>query len=368
MNNIEEIKKVIEQLDSKDFTLHFFVIDTKGNPTAGVANIYEHVKVLNSLGYNAGIIHEKADYHGVQEWLGEEYAKLPHIAIDSGALNVGPQDFIIIPEVFSNLMEQTANFPSKRIVFAQSYEYILEILMLGKTWRDYGINDVITTTEKQSEYINGLFPGLTRHIIPVGISDMFVPSDKPKKPIISLVTRDQQEAMKIVKAFYLKYPQYKWITFRDLRGLPKESFAQAVGDSCLGVWVDPISSFGTFPLECMEANTPVLGVTPNMIPEWMEERTIAEDGSETVSIKGNGVWVNSSLEIPDVIAEFMQAWLEDSIPQQLMDSIEASKGQYTMEKQVKVIEEVYGTIINNRKEELANVIAQTENNVVNTNN
>lgn len=368
MNNIEELKKVIKQLDDKDFTIHFFVIDTKGNPTASVANIYEHVKTLNGLGYKSGIIHEKSDYHGVGDWLGQEYMELPHVAIDAGTLNVGPQDFIIIPEIFSTLMEQTANFPSKRIIFAQSYDYILELLMLGKTWVDYGIYDVITTSEKQAKYIDSLFPGIRKNIIPVGISDVFVSSEKPKKPIVSLVTRDQQDAMKIVKGFYLKYPQYKWLTFRDLRGLPKESFANAVGDSCLGVWVDPISSFGTFPLECMESDTPVVGVTPNMVPEWMEKTVKLENGEETKTIKGNGVWVNSVLEIPDVIAEYIQAWLEDSIPQELMDEIETTKGLYSMDKQRESIANVYGNIIKNRKEELSSIINNIEKTVEKTTN
>ena len=31
--------------------------------------------------------------------------------------------------------------------------------------------------------------------------------------------------MNIVKTFYLKYPQYRWITFRDMRGLSQEEFA-----------------------------------------------------------------------------------------------------------------------------------------------
>jgi hypothetical protein len=64
----------------------FFTLDTKGNPTAGIANIYEHVKLLNELGYNATILHEKMiinvlvdeNANGINEWLGEEYANLPH--------------------------------------------------------------------------------------------------------------------------------------------------------------------------------------------------------------------------------------------------------------------------------------------------
>jgi hypothetical protein len=48
----EQVNVVINRLESKDFSLYFFTLDTKGNPVAGVANIYEHVKVLNNLGYN----------------------------------------------------------------------------------------------------------------------------------------------------------------------------------------------------------------------------------------------------------------------------------------------------------------------------
>ena len=107
---VEKVKvdEIISKLDNKDFGLYFFTLDTMGNQTAGIANIYEHAKVLNELGYNAYILHEKNDYRlygnadgmGIADWLGEEYAKLPHMSIESQQLNVGQQDFIIIPEVF----------------------------------------------------------------------------------------------------------------------------------------------------------------------------------------------------------------------------------------------------------------------------
>ncbi len=38
----------------------------------------------------------------------------------------------------------------------------------------------------------------------------------------SIVTRDQRDLVKIYKAFYLKYPHLKWVSFRDMRGLPRE--------------------------------------------------------------------------------------------------------------------------------------------------
>ena len=92
----KQVEAVLEKLNNKDFSLYFFTLDTKGNPTAGIANIYEHVKLLNELGLNAKILHEKNDYklradedgQGIAEWLGEEYATLPHVSIESQELNV----------------------------------------------------------------------------------------------------------------------------------------------------------------------------------------------------------------------------------------------------------------------------------------
>ena len=77
------IKESIEKLDKKDFKIFFFVMDTKGNPIASVANIYDHARILRELGYDAQILHEKDDYTSVVPTLGEEYDNIPHVSIES---------------------------------------------------------------------------------------------------------------------------------------------------------------------------------------------------------------------------------------------------------------------------------------------
>jgi hypothetical protein len=343
------ISAVIEKLDAKDFGFYFFTLDTKGNPTAGVANIYEHVKILTELGYKAYIMHEKNEYVGVGGWLGEDYMKLPHVSIENQTLNVGPQDFIIIPEVFANVMDQTKKFPSKRIVLCQSYDYIFELMNFGLSWGVFGINDVITTSQKQATYIKSLFPSINASIVPVSIPTYFKPQEKPVKPVVSIMVRDQKDALKIIKSFYIQYPTYKWITFKELRGIPKEEFAVSLADSCLAVWIDPIAGFGTFPLEAMECNVPVIGKIPELVPEWMEESTTPEG---VTNLKPNGVWSNNLLEIPHLIAQYLKVWLEDSVPENILAAMEQSKGQYTYEKQKLAIEQVYAEFVNKRKAEI----------------
>lgn len=362
---IKQAESVLEKLGNKDFTLYFFTLDTKGNPTAGIANIYEHVKTLNSLGYKASILHEKNDYklkgdengNSIAEWLGEEYAKLPHVSIESQQLNIAPSDFVIIPEIFSNIMDQLKGFPCKKIVFSQSYDYLLELLPIGKKWNiDYNFNDVITTSEKQARYINNLFPSIRTHIVPVSIPSYFKDSEKPKKPIVSILTRNHGDAAKIAKAFYLQFPVYKWITFKELRGIPREQFANELAKSCLAVWIDDQSGFGTFPLEAMECNTPVIGKMPNLIPEWMETK----DENGDYLIKNNGVWTNTIVNIPELIATYIKVWLEDSVPSDLLNSMKESTGKYTVEKQTEAIENVYGGLLENRKKEIQSMIQSLE--------
>ena len=364
-NQISQLKDVIGNLENKNFKLYFFTLDTKGNPTAGIANIYEHVKMLNELGYKSYILHEKNDYklrgdengQGIADWLGEEYANLPHASIEGQELLISPADFIIIPEIFSNIMDQVKGFPCKKIVFSQSYDYLLELLPIGKRWDfDYGFNDVITTSNKQANYVKSLFPSVKTHVIPLSIPEYFKSTGKPKTPVIAVVTRNAGDATKLAKSFYLQFPIYKWVTFKELRGLSRQKFATELEKCCLAVWIDDQAGFGTFPLEAMECNTPVIGKMPNMLPEWMENM---EPNGE-ISVKNNGVWTNTTLNIPELIATYLKIWLEDAVPSDLLESMEESRGQYTVEAQKQSVENVYGAIFENRASELKITLEKLE--------
>lgn len=329
------LEKEIKSMENKDFSVYFFVMDTKGNPTAGMANIYKHAKILTELGYGAKILHEKNDYTKVDTWLGKDYSELPHVSIESQELKVTAKDFVIIPEIFGNVMEQIANLPCKKMVMSQAYDYVLEMLMPGKRWADYGINDCITTTTKQADYLKNLMgANLKTSVVPVSIPKFFKPNEKPTKPIIAIYTRDQRDTVKIFKSFYLKYPHLKWFTFRDMRNMPTEQFAKNLSECCISVWVDDISGFGTFPIESMKCNIPVLGKVPNMVPEWMEEK--------------NGLWTHDFNAITDILANYVQAWLEDSAPSELYEKMSETSKKYTEEEQKEKVLEVYQNIFNER--------------------
>jgi len=359
---LEKIKDGIEKINNKDFGIYFFTIDTKGNPTAGVATIYEHVKKLRELGYNAQILHDKNDYKlredeegmGIAEWLGEDYANLPHVSIESQKLQVGVSDFVIIPEAFAGIIKQTTNFPCKRIVFLQSYEYIFEMLEIGEGWEQFGITDVITTNKNLSDYANSVFRGLRTDIVPVGIPEYFQNNDKPKIPTVAMVSRDKRELLNMVKIFYQRYPHYRFITFRDMSGLPRKTFASELSKSFLGVWIDEMSSFGTFPIECMKTNTPVIGKIPRMVPEWMG----SIDPNGNLNLNDNGIWSPNMNAIPDIIATMVGLFLEDALPENINNGMSEWSGKYTTEVSNSAIKEVYDGIFKRRVVELETTYEQ----------
>jgi len=302
---ITKLEQSVENLKTKKSKIYLLVQDTKGNAKASVSYIYNLAMSLTESGYNAIILHEKPDYTGVQTWLGEEYMKLPHTAIEGQNLQVSPEDFIVIPELYGFVMSQITKLPCGKIVLSQAYDHILETLQPGQSWAQLGFFKCITTSETQKSYLETIMRNVSYDVLEPFISDNFTPSELPAKPIISVHSRDQRDSINIIKSFYLKYPQYRWVTFRDMRGLTEVEFSKSLRESFLSVWIDETSSYGTFPLESMKSNVPVIGLVPNLLPSWMNEK--------------NGIWVNNKTQIVDVIADYLQNWLEDSVSSELLN-------------------------------------------------
>jgi glycosyltransferase involved in cell wall biosynthesis len=192
---------------------------------------------------------------------------------------------------------------------------MFETLQPGQTWAELGFFKCITTSETQKTHIEKIMRKVSFDILSPVISECFVKNEFPPKTIISIHTRDQRDTANIIKQFYARFPQYRWITFRDLRGLTETQFSEAMKDSFLSIWIDPTSSFGTFPLEAMKMNVPVIGVLPHLQPEWLNE--------------DNGLWLVNKNSIVDVAADFVQNWLEDNVNPELYEQMEKTASKYS---------------------------------------
>lgn len=333
-----KLEKSIQNMKDKKSRIYLLVQDTRGNAKASTQYIYNLGMALLNAGYNAIILHEKPDYMGVSTWLSEEYMKqLPHKAIEGENLEVSPEDLIVIPELYGFVMSQISKLPCGKIVLSQAYDHVLETLQPGQTWAQLGFFKCITTSETQKEYLETLMKNVSYDILKPFISDIFVKNELPAKPIIAVHSREQRDSVNMIKSFYIKFPQYRWVTFRDMRGLSQKEFANTLKECCVSVWVDESSSFGTFPLESMKCGVPVIGLVPNMLPQWMNE--------------DNGIWVNNKTHIVDYVADYLQNWLEDNLNPNLYESmIKTVENLSTEEEFNKVSIELFDGYINKRLE------------------
>jgi len=310
----EKVQLAIDNLRQKKSRLYFFVQDTKGNAKASIRLIYQMAKSLFDNGFNPIMLHEKNDYEGVKKWLDESFMNIPHKSIEGQNLEITADDFLIIPEIFGFVMDQVKQLPCAKIVLTQQYSNMLETLQPGQSWNQFGFYKCITTSNTQKEYIERVMRQSTFDIVKPYLSDVFKPRPLPPMPIIGVHTKEQSDGINLIKTFYLKFPQYRWFTFRDLRGLSENEFADSLKECFLSVWIDDKSAFGTFPLESMACNVPVLGKIPDLKPEWMNE--------------DNGIWVTDLTLMTDFIADFIQNWLEDNIKPELYENMENTSKLY----------------------------------------
>ncbi len=349
--NQEQILKLeesIQKMRDKKSRIYFIVQDTKGNAKASIRYIYEMAMSLKNNGFNAIILHETPEYFGVTDWLGEEYmTNLDHKSIEGTNLEISPEDLIVIPEIYGFIMDQITKLPCGKIVLSQSYDYIFETLQPGQTWTQLGFHKCITTSEKQKEYISSTMRSVSVDVIEPTISEVFEKQEFPPKTIIGVHTRDHRDTVNLIKTFYTKFPQYRWITFRDLRGLSQVEFTNAMKESFASVWIDSISSFGTFPLESMKMGIPVIGLVPNITPEWMNEE--------------NGIWINNQNIIVDVIADFIQNWLEDNLNPKLYEEMDVTINKLsTKEKFESEVVELFTKMIDTRADSFEAQLSKLE--------
>lgn len=360
LEKIEKIKVSLDRIVNKK-SKFLFCVPESTNPVASVYELYFHATVVKNMGYEVIIMVEKGDYV-IPVWIEKELTNHKHVPMSDPKLTVGPEDIMIIPEVFSNVMEQTKNLPCVRIGLLQSVDYMINSLIPGTDWSSFGIYDIITTSPTLKEWID-VFYGKKFNIktYNIGIPEYFERSNIPQKPIISVIGRNANEISKFVKLFFCKYPQYSWVTFDPMvtkskppQPMRRVDFAKRLQGNFAAVWIDRIASFGTFPLECMKSGTIPICLKPDIMPEYMIERD--EKGTPIIAVEGAGVWTDNYYDLPVLAGDVLIKFLDDNISPELYDLMEKNASKYNQNDSEKQLVEIYSNYITQRINLFQNVI------------
>ena len=366
--NKEEMLRVVEdniqKMENKSFNVFFFVIDTKGNPSGSLEYIYRTALTLKELGYNVAMLHQEEEFIGVRDWLGDAAADLPHHNIEKENVEISACDFLFIPEILSSVMSQTKTLPCKRVIILQNHSFMADFMPVGVTPFDMNINEVVTTTKALKDITDEYFPGIKTHIVRPMIAPVFRNNDNPKKLIINIVSRSQDDISRIVKPFYWKYPVYKWVSFRDLRGVTQEVFADALREGAITIWLDEISDFGYSALEAAKSGSIVLAKVPATPTDWTFVYEESEDGkSASNSLNPAFIWFDDIRRVPDMVASVVRTWTLDKIPQELYDNLAKVANDYSYDAHKADVEKEYGKeLFEKRLSDFKEVLAQIKNN------
>ncbi len=368
------IDSAINRLENNKFKIYYYC-PAMNVPSGGIGAIFKQAKILKDAGYDIVVLFEprvdpKASQIESQKrnkrieiferfnptWIGADLDGINIKCLGDGMIKysdnttekcekiiMNPDDFIIIPEGFPNVMEKFAQIPCKKIVFAQSWYYILNSLSVNQNWHMYGIKDVISISDGITEYLNAIMPGLKIQQYSQSIDrNLFKRKHYTDKfPKIAFMPGRSQDAIlktfNVIKTFYSFYPQYRWVRFDELKQLSKEDFAERLGESALTLYTDEIAGFGTMPLEAMSLGTHVVGWTPLGGKEYMHQ--------------GNGFWAHNGdiFQLAELLGIAMEKYLNGELDEPtIIEEYDKTLERYTPEKEKESILNIYKQYIHER--------------------
>lgn len=376
----EIIDSFINKLQSNNFTINFYT-PPMSSPSGGMGVLFRLARHLKDNGFNVKMVYEpqmdqKASFEQSRKlgkqvrvfnkleptWLDFDVSDIEmsplgdeEITFSSGEksktslLIVNPEDFLIIPEGFPDVMKKTAQVTCKRIVLAQSWFYVLNGMNVGETWQSFGIKDVISVSDAITEYLNVVMPGLNIKQFAQGIDrQTFKAPEKSsdKFPMIGFTaSRGQESRMKIfnmIKTFYAFYPHYRWVRFVELSNLSRKEFAERLATCAIVLNADDIAGFGTLPLEAMATGTHVVA--------W------ANYGGKEYMNENNGFWATSGdvFQTAEILGVAMNKWLNGELDSQdVKNAYETTLAKYEMGNEISQ----FLNIINEYKNERINEIS-----------
>lgn len=350
---VDLLKVAKEKLLNKENTIFFFLTESEVE-SAAVYEIYLHAIHLRDEGYTVKILTDTDSYQH-PNFLDENMKTIEvfNIARKDNNLSVSPSDYLIIPELFTNIMKQVHDqkLPCAKIVLFQSYVNAFKGMLPASSWKEWGINNVMTTSKAMTEYLKEYFSNkFDIQTWYIGIPDYFKNSDKPKKPLITFYSRNPKEVELVIKSFYAKYPQLRFITFQEIKNFTREDLSTVLGQSIATIWIDRHAAHGTIPLEAMKCKSIPIGIIPEL-----------EHSKEEWFIKENtGVWLNHVTKIPEYLSKIVMSHIQNELPSEIIDGMKSVTDIYTVESSKDSIVRAYNFYFHKREHEFTEFIETNE--------
>lgn len=358
-NPLDKINDEIKKLQDNKARFSFIIFDTKGMPNEELEYIYEMALSLDEKGHQVRMLHTEPEFVGVKEWLGEKYANLPHFNATTDTVDFSPSDFLIITDACCNIIGYTKDLPAKRILCVYNLNYLFESFPISITLEDLRIHDVIVASDTIGGYVASLFPSARIHKIQPKINNQFYDDGEPKKLIVNILSNSGSEIETLVKSFYLRYPSYKWVSFRPVRNIARDEAAKALKEGAITVWMDNTTDVALPPVEAMAAGSIVLAKAPENNVEW---------GLTDGAFNYDFWWFTNTRECASLVASAIYHYLHMNISDELFKLMKNTAEKYRAPINDEQLTMLADKFISERKNEFEVALKTLKNNLAETEN
>lgn len=306
-----------------------------------VKTIYQHVTLLNEMGYKAFVMHEVKGFKPT--WLKDSTInKVPTVHLSEKSVagkysnptfDFTPTDSIIIPDGFWTVMEGFVEIKQvHKIVMVHGYGGIVTT-QPGYNWGFLGFTDVICTSEQLKQDYQKLWPNLNYHVVPYHINDKdFEPLEaKEVFPAIGLNCRSREDAQSLINIFKNRYPFLSMFDFRILKKLDTDAYADVLKHCCLQVVVDEKAGNNPAVLEAIATNVPSLVVYGRGYQHFIDQEGVIF------------LDTNDHFEISEAIAHFCLGWIENEtapiVDKAILTNYTKEKAQLAMNSTIQKLQQ-----------------------------
>jgi hypothetical protein len=128
-----------------------------------------------------------------------------------------------------------------------------------------------------------------------------------------------------------------------------QEFSDVLRECMVSVWIDNESTFGTFPLESMKSNVPIVGKVPFTDPEWLSD---------------NGFWTYDENKISEILGTYVLAWIEGSeLTNEVKEKMKISPTPYNKPFHNQSTLSIFNTLIAQRIELIKNNLEKVKSEI-----
>lgn len=255
-------------------TVFYDCPDWEDEPSGGILCIYRHVEMLSRAGIDACVLHGTPGHRA--GW----FAHQAPIRWRGAGAGPAPGDVLVLPEIATDRMRETAGAPYRRIVFAQSWMYVFGSLPPGEDWRSWGIGRALAVSRYVQRFLAQSM-GLPSDVVhPPVDTALFRPGAK-RLQIACMPRKNRRDLRQIEGIFRARFPAHAAVPFVPIDGVAHARVAEILAESALFLATGYPEGFSLPPLEAMACGCLVVGFSGRGGGEFMRHRRnclLAGDG------------------------------------------------------------------------------------------